>query len=395
MGALFFYFMAVLFALAVIVNEDFVFVLLYLFLGVYLASRWWGRRALQGVTARRKFERRAFLGERVNVELVIENKTWLPLAWLQMRESLPVGVHSHGPFQQVASLGSKASRTYDYQLECKRRGYYPIGPLDLFSGDVLGAAPRRQYRLAPDFLTVYPKIVPLTDVHLPSHAPLGTLRHHQPIFEDPSRVRGKREYVAGDSLRRVDWKATAAAGRLQVKLLEPSIALESAIFLDLEEEAYGLWGRFDVAELAIVTAASLANWIIGVRQSVGLVTNGGDPFGANQTPPPLPPRRGRGHLLYILETLARVQVNDGIPIAGLLREHIHQLSWGTSLIVITPRLSDELFDALFQARRLGMDALLVQCGTSENFKENQRKAAYFGFDLQQVIDENDLDVWRR
>jgi uncharacterized protein (DUF58 family) len=395
MGALFFYFMAALFALAVIVNEDFVFVLLYLFLGVYLVSRWWGRRALQGVGARRDFSRRAFLGEQVNVELVIENKTWLPLAWLQMRESLPVGLHSHGPFQQVASLGSKASLTYEYQLECKRRGYYAIGPLDLFSGDVLGAAPRRQFRLEPDFLTVYPKIVPLTDVRLPSHAPLGTLRHHQPIFEDPSRVRGKREYVAGDSLRQVDWKATAAAGRLQVKLLEPSIALDCAIFLDLDERAYGVWGRFDVAELAIVTAASLANWIVDVRQSVGLITNGGDALSPNQKPPPLPPRGGRGHLLYILETLARVQVIDGIPLAKLLGEHIHRLSWGTSLIVITPRLSDELFDALFQARRSGMGALLVQCGASENFRENQRKAAYFGFTLQQVLDEKDLDVWRR
>ena len=54
----------------------------------------------------------------------------------------------------------------------------------------------------------------LTSLSLPSHSPLGTLRHTQPIFEDPSRVTGKRDYISGDSLRRVDWKATAATGRL-------------------------------------------------------------------------------------------------------------------------------------------------------------------------------------
>jgi uncharacterized protein (DUF58 family) len=395
MGGLFFYFMAALFALAVIVNEDFVFVLLYLFLGVFLVSRWWGRRSLQGVKARRNFSQRAFLGERVDVQVMIENRTWLPLAWLQMRESLPAGLHSQGPFQQVASLGPKASLSYEYQLDCTRRGYYPIGPLDLFSGDVLGAAPRRQYRLEPDFLTVYPKIVPLTGVRLPSYAPLGTLRHHQPVFEDPSRVRGKRDYVSGDSLRRVDWKATATAGRLQVKLLEPSIALESAIFLDLDERAYGVWGRFDVAELAIVAAASLANWIVGVRQSVGLITNGGDPLSGGQSPPPLPPRRGRGHLLYVLEMLARLHVMAGAPLAELLGKQVHSLSWGTSLIVITPRLGDDLFDALFQARRSGMDAFLIQCGAADNYLETRRKAAYFKFPLQQLLDESDLDSWRQ
>ena len=103
----------------------------------------------------------------------------------------------------------------------------------LYSGDVFGLTGGETRRLQSDSLTVYPKIVPLTRVVLPTQSPMGTLRHHQPIFEDPSRIFGKREYVSGDSLRRVDWKSTASTGHLQVKLFEPSIALETVIFLDL------------------------------------------------------------------------------------------------------------------------------------------------------------------
>ena len=164
-------------------------------------------------------------------------------------------------------------------MNADRRGYYPIGPLHLRSGDLIGLTEELDTEGGVDHLIVYPKIIPFAKVKLPSRSPLGTLRHTQPIFEDPSRVRGKRDYVAGDSLRRVDWKATATTGRLQVKQFEPSIALETAIFLNLNADEYAQRTRLDATELAIVIAASLANWIVGQRQSVGLCVNGVDPIG--------------------------------------------------------------------------------------------------------------------
>lgn len=395
MGRNFFYFLLALLGVAIFLAEDFVFLLIYIFLGVFLVSRWWGARSLKGVSARRIFASRAYLGEQVRVCLQINNSSWLPLAWLQVRESLPVGLGAGGPFQRLATLGPKGHAEFIYTLDCLKRGYYPIGPLDLYSGDVLGAAPQQQLNLQPDHLTVFPRIIPLTQLHLPSNAPLGTLRHHHPIFEDPSRVLGKRDYVAGDSLRRVDWKSTASSGRLQVKLFEPSIALETSIFLDLDASAYSLRGRYDVSELAIVVAASLANWLIANRQAAGLVTNGGDPLFDQQPPPPLPPRRGRGHLLHILENLARVKPANTFPITRLLQQQVARLPWGTTLVVITSQIDDALFDELFKARRNGLGPFLIQCGPATNFDQIRRKAQYFAYPIHQVFNEHDLDIWRQ
>lgn len=395
MGRRFFYFLLALLGVAIFLTEDFVFLLIYVFLGVFLVSRWWGARSLKRVAARRIFEQRAFLGEQVRVGLQIDNLGWLPLAWLQVRESLPVGLGAGGPFQRLATLGPKGRVEFSYTLDCQKRGYYPLGPLDLYSGDVLGAAPPQQLNLGSDHLTVFPKIIPLARLRLPSHAPLGTLRYHQPIFEDPSRVLGKRDYVAGDSLRRVDWKSTASSGRIQVKLFEPSIALETTIFLDLDANTYSLRGRYDVSELAVVVAASLANWLITARQAAGLVTNGGDPMFNQQPPPPLPPRRGRGHLLRILETLARVKAADTLPITRLLQQQTAHLSWGGTLVIITSQIDDALFDGLFKARRNGLNAFLIQCGPAADFDPIRRKAQYFGYPIHQVLDERDLDTWRR
>ena len=87
-------------------------------------------------------------------------------------------------------------------------------------------------------------------------------------------MRGKRDYVASDSLRRMNWKASASTGRLQIKQFEPSIALQTEIFLNLNASEYVTKHRIDATELAIVVAASLANWAVIQKQAVGLTTNG-------------------------------------------------------------------------------------------------------------------------
>lgn len=394
MGNIFFYFLLVLFFLAVFLREDFVFTLLYLLMGAYLLGRFWGKRGLKAISIKRLFPQRAFLGEVIQVELRITNHGWLPLPWLQVREQLPVNLRSSGPMNQVVTVNPKGSFRISYRLDCRRRGYYPIGPLDLFSSDVLGMVATQQLRFPEEFITVYPRIIPLTQVALPSHAPLGSLRHHQPIFEDPSRVRGKRDYVSGDSLRRIDWKASASSGRLQVKLFEPSIALETMIFINLNLCDFLPRKRFDISELSIIVAASLANWIVSKRQAVGLATNGVDPFISHGCPIPMYPNRGRGHLLKILETLARVDVAETKPFSHLLHDVASSLSWGTSLILVTSLIDDDLFDALFKARRSGLNAYLVQCGPTVNYPEIRRRAEYFSFPITQIMDIKDLDLWR-
>jgi uncharacterized protein (DUF58 family) len=270
-------FLLFLLVLAAVFRTDFVLTIFYVFAGTYFATRWWTHRALAAVRFSRTYQDRAFLGERVSVALHIANTGRLPLAWLRIHETLPIELATPNFFQQVVTLGPRARRSFRYELDCRKRGYYPVGPLWLQAGDVLGVADHERQEWVPERLTVYPKIVPLTALGLPSQSPFGTLRHHQPIFEDPSRSMSKRDYVPGDSPRRIDWKTTAVVGRLQTKLFEPSIALETFIFLNLNKAEYPLRRALDSGERAIVVAASIANWVIAQRQAVGLATNGLDP----------------------------------------------------------------------------------------------------------------------
>lgn len=386
--------MVALLLLAAFLREDFVFTLLYLLAGAYAIGRWWSRKALRNVKAQRSFEPRAFLEEVVPVQLSLANASWLPVVWLHVHDALPVELTTPNFFRRVISLGPYEHVRLEYQLKARKRGFYPIGPLSAYSGDIFGLADRCKVEGPLAYLTVYPRIIPLTRVRLPSHSPMGTLRHSQPIYEDPSRVLGKRAYIAGDSLRRVDWKSSATSGQLQVKLFEPSISLETAIFLDLKATDYDQRVRYPSTELAIVVAASLASWVTGKQQAVGLVTNGCDPLSESGTAQSIPARKGRGHLMRILDVLARIQAGEAETFASLIGREAHHLPWGTTLIIIGGQAEPDLFEQLFQARRAGQDALLVLCGPVEGYREIERRAAQFDFPVFQLFNEQDLDVWR-
>jgi uncharacterized protein (DUF58 family) len=393
MSAYFLPLVLILLVIAALMREDFVFTLLYLLAGAFAFGRWWSRKALKSLKIERKYPNRAFLGEELEVELDLTNTGLLPVIWLRVHESLPVEMAVPNFYRSVVSLGPREQVKLHYRLKTRKRGYYPIGPLNLQSGDLLGLAEKGRFEWGPDFLTVYPRIIPLQAVDLPSHSPMGTLHHHEPVFEDPTRVRGKRDYVAGDSLRRVDWKASASTGRLQVKQFEPSISLETSIFLNLNANEYDSKTRFQATELAIVAAASIAAWVERKKQSVGLVTNGKDPLAVGDGLHALPSRKGRGNLMRILDVLARIQVIETLPFAQVMRQVSANLSWGTTIVLITGHVDENLFDQLFQARRSGLDAMLVLCGKVPRFQEIQQKTAHFGFPLRQVFYEEDLNYW--
>ena len=181
-------------------------------IGALAAGIWWGRRALAQVETKRHFSRHAFLDEQVKVQLHIQNKGWLPVPWLEVRETLPVALVGPNHFQTVTNLGPNADAQFEYIVQARKRGYYPIGPLSITTGDILGLSSSLRAEIAAESLVVYPKIIPFTSMDIPSQSPQGTLRSTMLLFEDPTRVLGKRGYTSGDSLRRIDWKSWRPAG---------------------------------------------------------------------------------------------------------------------------------------------------------------------------------------
>src|SRR5687768_10178224 len=106
--------LVLLLLIAAFLRGGFALTLIYLVVGALAAGLWWSRRVVTQLETRRRFSTHAFLGERIQVNLEVKNKGWLPIPWLELRESLPVALVGPNSFQSVIYLGPRAAANFEY-----------------------------------------------------------------------------------------------------------------------------------------------------------------------------------------------------------------------------------------------------------------------------------------
>ncbi len=386
-----FWSLLILFAVAALFRMDWVYYLVYVVGGVWIFSHIWVRRTLGRIQMERTLPTHAFTGETIAAQLRLHNRSWLPLPWLQIQEAIPLDLKDQPDYRAVVSVGSRSRYLHSYRLHCKRRGYYTIGPLTLRSSDLFGFVDARWDELAPPRLIVYPRVLSLEQLGLPSRAPFGSLSSPRRLLEDPARLAGVRAYASGDSQRRIHWKATAHADALLVKKLQPSLALPVSVVLDLNRAAYPVRTFSGDSEWAIVIAASLANYVVQQRQPLGFVTNGFDAL-LNAPAGVLPQHTGHEHLMQALSLLARIQLNDNTePLAAWLPAHTARLSWGTTLLIVTPAVDETTLWALHAASRRGASVLALVCARQADFRTIQAHASRLGITVHSILWDSDLE----
>jgi len=354
-----------------IVRQRALFALAACLLTVIPIAWWWKRASLRRLEYERRFDKRcAFPGEKIEVTVRITNRKLLPLSWLEVRDQVPTALPlvqgvltpTHAP--EIGTLDNALSlRWYErvgrcYELGCTARGIYSLGPVHLKSGDVFTLFEEAETRKHSDQVIVYPRIWPLEDLGLPSKEPFGERKAHRRLLADPLRTIGIRDYHAEDSLRHVHWKATAHRGELQVRVFEPAATLNLVILLNVSTFEHNWQGVLpELFERTVSVAGSIATWAVGQKYKVGLVANGCMPL--SDQPIRVPPGRSPGQLAAVLEALAYVTSFAITSIHELLRWESPRLPWGSTLVVVTAVVTDQLTAAILRLRDAGRRMALV------------------------------------
>jgi uncharacterized protein (DUF58 family) len=380
--------------LAFFTGSDSLFYLAYVLTGLAAFTFIWMRQALNGVRTERHFPARAFHGEQVTAELIVANRGRWPILWLNLHESVPLSLHIPNFERRVVSLVPGEQTKVQYQLNCQRRGYYILGPLSLRTGDFFDLSREQEATGPTSSFIVYPRVVPLYRLELPSRLPFGALPSQQRIFEDPSRFFGVRDYQPGDSLRRVNWKSSARTDQLLVKRFQPAIALNTLVVLNLNTEDYALRSRVLASEMGIVVAASIVVHLAEKRQPVGLAVLGMDSVTGQSGLEIIPPARGREQMMRLLEVLARAELASTTPFVSMLDEASTKLGWGSTAVLITPGEGPHLVDALLQMQRRGVHLMVVATDALIAFPDLHGRLEQIGIPAYWVTQERDLDVWR-
>jgi uncharacterized protein (DUF58 family) len=399
---------ALLLMAALILESGLLAYAMYIMLGLLVLTRLMARSCIGNLSATRACNRiTADIGDKVAVEIIVKNQGVLPVPWVLLEDLLPRAaletriprLRLKGKRMQISMVRPGGQTVVRYQLVCRMRGYYQLGPLILESGDLFGLHRRFRVETEPSFVMVYPRIVPLQGYELASRRPIGDVRLTHRLYEDPTRIAGVRDYEAGDPLNRVHWGATARTGSLQSKIYEPSTLSGATLLLDFHAGGYHRQGEPYRSELAVTTAASLANAVYELGQQVGLVSNGRDAAdrirvegwdqdvrtrqAARQKaamleqserlqPLIVETRRGIEQLQRIRETLARVELTDGLTFPQLVLETIGRLPRDATIVAVLPDVPVETALTLGNLRRRGFAVTAVLIG----FEPNQFQSGY-------------------
>lgn len=282
-----------------------------------LIGRIWVRLSLIDVeTAYQTNYGRIFEGETFELSLTIENRKMLPVPWIGITEFVPEGLelletggeirpHLNGTnIVYATNLGPYQRITMHHRIRGVRRGRYRFTPTHLRSGDLFEFYVQDQTRniSQPDF-TVYPQIVPLPDLRLPSAQPLGDATDRIWGVDDELRPSGLREYRRGEPARHIDWKATARRGEPFVRLFDRTVRQSVVLVVECDIRRAALSGaRGPFLERTVVAAASVAVACGRRGTQIGLICNG-VPRG-ERVRPFIPPGRRASQLPVVLETLA-------------------------------------------------------------------------------------------
>lgn len=216
---------------------------------------------------------RVIEGARVELKLTLAGSDACP--WLDVELRLPERLDpGDAPTRRVLALQTGETRTLEYAITCPRWGAFRLASVRLSARDQLHLRSTEVVIEPTTTLRVYPSVERLRRLAGP--------RATRPVTGSrPAAVAGEgiefaelRFLAPGERARRVNWRATAARGRLLVSDRLPERSSDVIVFLD----AFGAAGTGAASTLddAVRAAASLTEAYLRQRDRVGLLRFGGD-----------------------------------------------------------------------------------------------------------------------
>lgn len=256
----------------------------------------------------------ANIGETITLTEQVNNEKHLPLPVLYVKfstsrtflfedmENAAVSDRYHR--NDIFSIMGQQQIIRSLQFRTTKRGYYAIDHLDLVVHDLFMRASFANKQSNHTALYVYPAL--LTDRHslnLTSSI-IGDLTQTD-LYEDPLSFRGIREYMNGDSMRYINWKATAKTNELMVNTYFNIQNTEVVLLFNLDTNIIQRDEKLHEYMICVVT--TLLHHMNARDFAIRLAINTTDPLTEEVIITDI--GKGQEHFQSLLESLSRLDLS--------------------------------------------------------------------------------------
>ncbi len=224
-------------------------------------------------------------GETGCMTIRITNKKAMPLPSILFKFSFGMGisliddensVRSDNVYvKHIFTLLSYQRVTRKSRFKGKKRGYYEITDADIIVNDPMYI--NSEIVTVP--LNIYVYVLPARsgysgDLIEPFRQINGQILMNSVIYEDPFEFRGIREYQTYDTIKKINWTASAKTGELKVNQYFDTAKLSVIILLNLEKARCS--GDEMLQEESIRITRTFLEWFSAKGISACVYTNGCD-----------------------------------------------------------------------------------------------------------------------
>jgi uncharacterized protein (DUF58 family) len=293
---------------------------------------------------------RAVEGEVITI--TIDLRARAPVERLELHVPLPETFElEEGTTPLTLRLAWDEERTVELKVRCKRWGGYLVGELFVRAHDRLdlfgyeGTLDRRRP------LKVYPRAEELRSLVAPLETQVFTGNQVARTKGDGIEFADLRRYEFGDTLRRINWRASARRRELWVNEMHPERNTDVIVFLDTFVEAREQ--DESTLDVAVRAAATLADRYLARKDRVGLISFGGY---LNW----LLPGSGLVQLYRIVDSLLDTEIILSYAWKGVDVIPARTLPPKALVLAVTPLLDERAVTTLLDLRGRGFDLAVLE-----------------------------------
>ncbi|BAM47792.1 DUF58 domain-containing protein [Amphibacillus xylanus] len=336
----------------------------------YIYSKW----GLNKISYKRQFDQSSvFVGQKVILVDEVVNKKLLPLPWVRLESKMDYSIKTIGESQfdssdldvhrTLLSLLPYQKLTRRHHLICTKRGVFELDTIALTLGDVFGFIEQFRSFETDAKIIVYPQILRKDDLTIPSQIFLGEQTVKRWIIEDPFISVGTRDYLIGDNIKQINWKASARTKNIQVKVNDHTADREVVILVNADQSE-DIWlpiSNLELFEKTLSYAATVAHYLESNGEAYSFSTNAVDKRKAhesNRSFVKVEANSGTAHFYHLLTQIAYLIPKRSRHIKYLLDEYVQLQSKRADILLITPIITNEILEKVNQLRAAGHSVVI-------------------------------------
>ena len=277
----------------------------------------------------------------MSVKFIIKN-TGLGLGFVEVYDNLPPQARIiKGSNYTLLYMRPWQEVSFEYTLKLPLRGHYHLGPVRLRVKDAFDLFYNERIEEAVHSFSVFPQIEILEEQVITSRAP-KLLSGAMPlnVIGAGTEFYSLREFVPGDSLRSVNWKALAKKGKMMVNETVREDVMDVILLVDAREVSAVGGGKDTPLEMSCKAAATYAKQLLDERNNVALMVYG-------ESIERVDLDRGEHHLFKILTALSSAKPQGNLKLEIVMKDLLPHLPSGSPIILFSSLDDDHTISEAF------------------------------------------------